>query len=366
MSWCVAKYLLAVVFLLQTTFVPQSALACTGITIKPKDGSVIFSRTLEFAIDTKSNLVVIPRNQTYVGTTPDGAPGRSWKNQYAMIGMSAFGMPITLDGFNEQGLHVGLFYYPSGYAQYMKYSPEVASETVAPWELGTYLLSNCANVEEARAAVKTVVVPPVVESHMGIVPGVHFVVTDAAGKSMVIEPTGGELKIHENPLGVMTNAPSFDWHMTNLTNYVNLSVNNVNELEIGTFDVHSAGQGTGLHGLPGDFTPASRFVRAAIFSKNAPAVETAREGVVQAFHLLNQFDIPPGSAVGITNGVKDFDYTLWTGSSDLKNLRYHFRTFDNSQIRMVDLKQCDLDAKEIKTYSIAGGQPIEDLTETAK
>jgi choloylglycine hydrolase len=126
------------------------------------------------------------------------------------------------------------------------------------------------------------------------------------------------------------------------------------------------GQGSGMLGLPGDFTPPSRFIRAVAFSQSALPVATAQEGVLQAFHLLNQFDIPKGAARSVDNGKKIADYTLWTSVSDLKNLRYHFRTFDNSRIRMIDMKKLNLDAKEIKTVSMAGQEVIEDLSDKAK
>ena len=95
------------------------------------------------------------------------------------------------------------------------------------------------------------------------------------------------------------------------------------------------------------------------------SVATAQEGVLQAFHILNQFDIPKGAARGMDNGKEIADYTLWTSVSDLKNLRYYFRTFDNSRIRMIDLKKMDLDAQEIKTISMAGQEVIEDLSSKA-
>ena len=130
---------------------------------------------------------------------------------------------------------------------------------------------------------------------MGFVPGVHYILTDARGRgSVVLEYVGGELKIHPNPLGVMSNSPTFDWHMINLSNYVNMTVSNVPKLDVAGTELKGLGQGSGMLGIPGDFTPPSRFVRAVAFSKSALPVLTAREGVLQAFHILNQFDIPRG------------------------------------------------------------------------
>jgi choloylglycine hydrolase len=339
--------------------------ACTGITLRPRDGSVIYARTLEFAADLKSNLIVLPRGQQFTGTTPSGEPGLRWTTKYASTGMNAFGLPLFIDGLNERGLAVGVFYFP-GYADYQKTTAADNARTLAPQELGAYLLGTCANVAEVTSAVHDVLVAAVPFAQLGEVPPCHYLVSDAAGNSLVIEYVGGELRLHNNPLGVITNSPTFDWHLTNLSNYVNLSVTNVPPLDVDGTRFRGFGQGTGMLGLPGDFTPPSRFVRAVAFAKSALPVDTAREGVLQAFHILNQFDIPKGAARGVEQGQTVADYTLWTSAADLTNRRYYFRTFANSRIRMLDLPAIDADAIRVLTIDITGEEEIENVTPTAK
>jgi choloylglycine hydrolase len=342
-----------------------TACACTGIRIKPMDGSVVFARTLEFADDLHSNVIVVPRERDSVGTAPGDKPGIRWKSKYGAVGTNAFGLPCIIDGLNEKGLAVGLFYFP-GYAKYQTVAETDFDRALAPWELGVYLLGNCSNVSEAIENIQKVRVGEAVQKDMGFVPPCHYILNDAGGRSVVLEYVDGVPKLHENPLGVMSNSPTFDWHLTNLRNYVNLTVTNVPPIDVAGIKVPGFGQGSGMLGLPGDFTPPSRFIRAVAFSQSAFPVATAKEGVLQAFHILNQFDIPKGSARAVENGREVADYTLWTAASDLKNLRYYFRTFDNSRIRMVDLKQMDLGDKEIKTISMAGEEVIEDVSERAK
>jgi choloylglycine hydrolase len=341
----------------------SSASACTGIRIRPQDGSVIVARTMEFAADIQSNVIVIPRQKDYVGMAPGNQPGLHWKSKYGVTGTNGFDMPAVVDGLNEKGLAVAIFYFPD-YAKYQKVTK--AEDAIAPWELPTFLLGTCANVKEAVEAVQSIRVVEVVQKDMGLTPPCHFMVADASGRYVVLEYVNGELNVHDNPLGVITNAPSFDWHLTNLRNYVNLSVTNVPPVAISGIKLASLGQGSGMLGLPGDFTPPSRFIRAVAFSQSALPVATAHDGVLQAFHILNQFDIPKGAARGVEQGKMVADYTLWTSVSDLKNLRYHFRTFDNSRIRMVDLKKMDLDAKEVTTFPMSGQEVIEDLVGQAK
>ncbi|WP_299470173.1 choloylglycine hydrolase family protein [uncultured Gimesia sp.] len=344
---------------------PSSSSACTGITIKPKDGSVIFGRTLEFAMDLQSNVIIIPRNKAYVGSAPDQKQGLHWNSQYGMVGMNAFDLPIIADGINEKGLHVGIFYFPD-YAEYQDVSTQELAKTISPMEVPLYLLGTCATVDEVTAKIKQIKVGKVVMPQMGGVPPFHYIVSDAGGKSIVLEYVNGKLNLHQNPLGVCTNAPTFDWHMTNLGNYVNLLTNNVAKIEIEGQTIQGLGQGSGMLGLPGDFTPPSRFVRAVAFSASVFPVDTAREGILQVFHVLNQFDIPKGAARGDENGKVSADYTLWTSVSDLKNQRYYFRTYDDSTIRMVNLNSFNLDGDQIQTISIQGQEQIIDVSGCAK
>lgn len=348
-----------------TAFGPSTAPACTGITIKPKDGSIIFARTMEFGTDFKSNIIVVPRGKEFVGTAPGNKSGLRWKSKYGVVGMNGFDLPIIADGLNEQGLHVGIFYFP-GFAKYQAVTANDIAQTLGPVEFPTYLLGTCATVDEAVAAAKRVKVGEVVFKEFGFIPPCHYIVSDASGQSAVLEYVAGELQIHSNPLGVMSNAPTFDWHMTNLSNYVTMTPRNIDKIDLAGKEIRGLGQGSGMLGLPGDFTPPSRFVRAVAFSQTALPVDKAQDGVLQAFHILNQFDIPKGAAREITNGKEVCDYTIWTCAADLKNMRYYCRTFENSRIRMVDLKVLDFDAKEIRTISIRGEEQIEDLSKTAK
>jgi hypothetical protein len=108
----------------------------------------------------------------------------------------------------------------------------------------------------------------------------------------VIEPLNKGLKIYDNPLGVVTNAPTFDWHMTNLRNYINLSATNVPAVDMGGITLAQFGQGSGLRGLPGDFTPPSRFVRAVAFSQSAFPSDTAAASRAAGLPYPQQFRHP--------------------------------------------------------------------------
>jgi choloylglycine hydrolase len=337
--------------------------ACTGIRLIAEDGTVVHARTMEFAIDIHSDVMMIPRGYARTGTTPDGKQGLKWKAKYASVGCNGVGLPVLFDGLNEKGLAAGTFYFPTS-AGYMLYTAADAGKTIAQWEVGSWILENFASVEEVKSNIGNIVVPAVVFGGWGFAPEAHYIVHDASGKSMVIEYVGGKLNVYENPLGVLTNTPTFDWHMTNLRNYVNFSMSSAPPVQLGAVKLLPTGQGSGMLGLPGDFTPPSRFVRAVAFSQSVFKPKIGDDAVLEAFHVLNQFDIPKGAA---REHDKDehgnilADYTIWTAASDLKAKKYYFRTYENSQIRMVDLTKMTLDAKDLVKISMKGGESVKSL-----
>lgn len=341
----------------------NAAHGCTGIRLMAEDGTVVHARTMEFANDIHSDVIMVPRGYARVGTTPDGKEGLKWKTKYASVGANGVGLPVLFDGLNEKGLAAGMFYFPTS-AGYMPYTAADAGKTIAQWEVGSWILENFASVEEVKANIGNIVVPAVVFSGWGFAPEAHYIVHDASGKSIVIEYVGGKLNVHDNPLGVLTNSPTFDWHMTNLRNYLNFSMTNAPPVQLGSVKLLPTGQGSGMLGLPGDFTPPSRFVRAVAFSQSVLKSKTGDDAVLEAFHILNQFDIPKGAAreqEKDAHGNILADYTIWTSANDLKAKRFYFRTYEDSHIRMVDLMRMNVDAKDITKISMNGAESITSL-----
>jgi choloylglycine hydrolase len=338
--------------------------ACTGIRLMPKDGSVIYARTLEFSPTMFfSNIIVIPRGVEFTGETPTGVPGLKWKAKYGMVGMDSLGLPLLTDGLNEAGLGAGAFFHP-GFANYEKFEEAKAARSIAPHDLTTWILSRFATVDEVKASLNQVSVVPVKAGPWGFVAPLHYIVHDKSGKSLVIEYLGGKLTTYDNPLGIITNSPAFDWHLQNLQNFINLGPVEIQPREILGMKIAPFGSGSGMHGLPGDFTPSSRFVRAAYLTAQSPQAGTAFEGIRQAFRILNQFDIPKGAHRTVADESKAmYGETVWTSAADLTNSRYFFHTINNRRVRMVDLKKVNLNGPAIMTISLKGDkEDVLDLT----
>lgn len=344
--------------------VSYSVFACTGIQLKSQDGTFISGRTLEFGIPINTVIDVIPRNYTFTGTLPDGSKGMSYNTKYGAVGGSLDNGIEVQDGLNEAGLSVGAFYFP-GYAGYSPVTDRNKSKALSPLQFPTWILTQFATVEQVKATLNNVVIVPTVYQAWGLVPPLHYVVYDKAGNSIVIEPINGRLVVYNNPLGVFTNSPTFDWQMTNLRNYINLSPINVSPVAVKGTELQQFSQGSGMHGIPGDFTSPSRFVRAAFFAATAMPTPNAQATVLQVFHILNQFDIPLGAVRDVSSGKMMPEYTMITIVRDPQNLNYYFKSYENQSINVIHLSSFDLNATSVKIISTDQPQLITDVSGSA-
>ena len=124
--------------------------------------------------------------------------------------------------------------------------------------------------------------------------------------------------------------------------------------------------GSGMHGLPGDFTPASRFIRAAFFSSLATPAKTSNDAIYDIFHILNHFDIPVGSVREKVGEIVFQDKTQITIARDPETLRYYFKTYDDQRIKFIDLTQFDLNSRFIKTLPLRPYKSSEDVSNQLK
>lgn len=316
----------------------QFSFACTGITLRTAKGNTVTARTIEWAAsDMNSLYVVVPRGYTSQSMTPDGATGMRFKTKYGYVGLAVEQSDFVTEGLNEKGLSAGLFYFPE-YGEYEPYSRENASRSMADLQLVSYILGTCATVDEVKEAVSGIKIHPIDPRASTI----HWRFTEESGRQIVLEIIDRKCIFYENELGVLTNSPSLDWHLTNLNNYINLNSGKISERQLGRLDMKAIGGGTGLLGLPGDFTPPSRFIRAAFFQCSAPVKENADDTVIQAFHILNNFDIPVGSQYAPGEQQPEIpSATQYTAASDLIGRKIYWRTMHNSNIRCIDLSAID-------------------------
>jgi choloylglycine hydrolase len=326
------------------------AYACTGITLKSSDGGVVVARTVEWALnDAQHNkILIVPRNKQFAGQTPEGYNGKKWTGKYGFVTLTAYGQPYGPDGMNEEGLYVGLYYLPD-FAEYAQYDSTKADNSMSIGDLMQWMLSSFSTVNEVMENLNSVIVVDVDNKEFGgaALP-FHFKIADPSGESKIIEIVNhGEIKTYDPYLGVITNSPTYDWHVINQRNYLALSTNPNSQMSFDGYSLKPLGGGSGLIGLPGDFTPPSRFVRAAAFTASCRPLDTSIDAVLESFRILDNFNIPLGAQVPKDHLPADIvSATQITSSSDLKNKVYYYHTMWNRQIRQINLAKIDFSTME--------------------
>ena len=334
----------------------HASLACTGISLTAADGSYIQARTIEWAYGAlKSEYVIIPRGEALQSYTPTGMNGVKFKARYGVVGLAVVEKEFIAEGINEAGLSAGLFFFPR-YGSYEAYESVDNPRTLADLQVVQWMLTQCATIDEVMEAVKRVRIVALEKTAV-----VHWRIGDPTGRQVVMEIVDGKVNFYENVVGVITNAPGFMWQITNLENYVNLRPGSATNYQLGGVILEPNGGSTAMHGLPGDFTPPSRFVRAVFFRNTAPTRATGLDAVLEAFHLLNNFDVP----IAIENPAEHNlpSATQWTSAIDLSSRTVYYKTAYNSTIRSIALDNIDFTRVKYASYplDVVQREPIEVL-----
>ena len=340
-------------------FAAADADACTGISLSALDGSQVVARTVEWAATPmQCGYVVAPRGHSHQSYTPTGENGLKYSSVYGYIGIYTEYEPFVVEGVNETGLSAGLFFFPQ-YGDYAPYDSAQNDKTLCDMQFVSWVLSQFSSIDQVKEALGKIDL--VTLNHK--IGAVHWRIAEPNGRMVVLEVVAGVPHFYENTLGVLTNAPGFPWHMTNLNNYINLEPGSAPDhvLKPG-ITLQPLGHGSGMLGLPGDFTAPSRFVRAAFYQTTSPVWDNGFETVVQAFHILNNFDIPIGSQhqkADIPKGMPSA--TQFTAATDQTAMRFYYRTAWNSNIRCIDLKKIDFRTVKYQSHPLdkVQEQPVE-------
>jgi choloylglycine hydrolase len=358
---CVSVTLAAMSFM-------QPADACTSFRIKAKDGTVVIGRSNEYGIDAHSQIVFEPVGREFTSKAPEGKPGKSWKTRYAFLGINGMGLSENFfEGMNEAGLSVEGLEFSDG--KYEQVDPKDAQIAVSCNDLVSWFLGNFATVDEVKKELPTVRIWGDVVPAFGVTLNLHFAVHDASGKCLVIEFINGEKKVYDNPIGVMTNMPELPWQLTHLRSYLNMNAFNPKPRDFEGTSITPTGEGSGWFGMPGDWSPPSRFVRMAYLVNTASQAKDVKEACNAAKHILNTVDIVLGS---IKVPMKDktgaevtaLEFTQWSVLNDLTNRVMHYYSYHDMNVKSIDLKKMAAGKiNTVKFIPMAGEFSSADMTD---
>lgn len=328
---------------------------CTIFHNTAANNAVIVGRAMDFGMQLDPVFYVQQRGTELLQTSYDltdyddqvelsNLPGK-----YGFVGVSVsnlilpFTDRIVVDGINEVGLNASILFIEN--TEFQK--PKDFKTTIFAPLMCNWALSQCGNIREAKEKLleHRFWFPKKLTSVLPM----YMALVDKNGDSIVVQFKDGEMKIHNNAVGVSTNGPWYPWHLENLSNYAHLSENtpepyNINSLQLDTKD------GSGLLGIPGDFTSVSRFIRVT-YEKYLMGQPLNNEAAYeQATHLLNSVDFGRGVKRGGSQDLNKYIYTRWSTIKDLDKKVLAIRTHKNMQYHAVDLSVIDFE--NISSYFI--------------
>ncbi len=331
------RCLLAVALVLQV----PTAHACTALMITDTKGNAYSGKTMEYASPLPFEMTYVPAGTKVVSIAPGKKPGLSFETKFPVLGVSAdagvgSGMNMMVEAANDQGLSVCSNEMPG--SQSPTGAGADAAKALASTDLALYLLGNFTSVAEVKHELERgafSVWLPEVPLMGNLAAPLHYILFDKTGAGIVIEYLNGKQNIHDNPVGVATNAPDFPWHLTNLNNYAQLNNVERNTGQFGTLKVGAPDSGNALANVPSSQIAAGRFVKAAYYTQFVRKANSSEEAVITLGHILNNFDRPYDlsidegySAEGGTPGTTSSEVTLFTWMNDKVRNLYFLRTID--------------------------------------
>ncbi len=314
---------------------------CTAINFFRGDN--YFGRNLDLERSYGERVVITPRNYKFpMRTLPE------LDSHYAMIGMATVvgGYPLYYEATNERGLSMAGLNFPDN-ADYKDYDD--TKENVAPFEIIPYVLGKCKDTAEAEKLLGNINVVKINFSDDLPLSPLHWIISDK-NKSITVESVKDGLKIYDNPYGVLTNNPTFDYHLMNMNNYMHLHEGVAQNRMAPERAFNNYSLGMGALGLPGDYSSASRFVRAVFIKEKSTFCESERESVSQFFHILSGVAMPKGCVM--TRDGK-YEYTRYSCCCNADKGIYYYTTYDNSTVTAVDMHRVDLEGEEVYRFTLA-------------
>lgn len=319
---------------------------CTAVTYKTKDH--YFGRTLDYEISYCETVAVTPRNFPF-----HFRKAGSLKKHYAMIGMASMAgdYPLYYDATNEKGLSMAGLNFPGN----ADYKPVMANrDNVAPFEFIPWILGQCGTVSEARDLLEHLNLVEMNFSDELPLAMLHWMISDRE-ESITVESVKEGLIVYDNPIGVLTNNPSFDYQMFNLNNYMSLSRNEPVDNFSKDLKLSAYCRGMGALGLPGDLSSVSRFVRAAFTKLNSVSGTSESESISQFFHILGSVAQQRGC---VYLGEGKYEVTMYTSCCNTDRGIYYYTTYENSRITGVDMHRENLNGSRTVSYPVIQRQQV--------
>ena len=319
---------------------------CTAATYTTKDH--YFGRNLDLEFSYNETVTVTPRNYPF-----QFRKVKALESHYAMIGMAFVvdNYPLYYDATNEKGLSMAGLNFPEN-ADYKQEAE--GKDNVTPFEFIPWILGQCSTIKEVKELLGRINLININFSEKLPLSPLHWMISDR-NESITVESVKEGVKIYDNPVGILTNNPTFDIQIFNLNNYVNVTREVPENRFSSAIALDAYSRGMGGIGIPGDLSSSSRFVKAAFTKLNSVSGTSESESISQFFHILGSVNQERGC---VRLAEDTYEITIYSSCCNVDKGVYYYKTYENSQITGVDMHNENLDSQSIVSYPLIKEQQI--------
>ncbi|USD62276.1 linear amide C-N hydrolase [Vibrio sp. SCSIO 43140] len=298
--------------------VSSIANACTNFNFSTDNGNTFIGRTMEWPGELKGKIAVVPRGHVFSES----------KTTHGFVGIE-HGEELFSSALNEHGL--------SGEALALAGAvfADEGQGDIRSGDVVRYVLANARSVDEAEKILQSTKVSVAAYDVVdGLHLGMHYAFNDGK-RAIVVEYLDGTgfPVITENKLGVMTNDPAY--HEQEALAGMMLD---------GYDGYHSAKARFSEETFASfDYSPIGRFQKMVGFNytMDQSQLKTDFDGVNRAWSMVNAVDIPQGTLYWRFASAEVPQFTSYSNVVDIANKDYYFRTYDNMDIRKIDVDSID-------------------------
>ena len=311
---------------------------CTAISYRRN--ASYFGRNLDLDRGYGERVVITPRNYKIKLRCENHII-----SHYAMIGMACVvdDFPLYFEATNEKGLSIAGLNFPEN-AVYYKFKK--GKINITPFEFIPWILSKCSCIDEVKNLIEKMNLINIDFSKNLPLSPLHWMISDNTS-SIAIEPLADGLKIYADPFEVLTNNPPFEFHKTNVSNYMGLSIGKATSQFKENIPMKNYSLGLGALGLPGDFSSVSRFIRAFFVKENSISNNDEKSNVNQFFHILKSVSMPKGCVLA----EGGFEYTRYSSCCNIEKGIYYYITYDDFKIKSVNMHDVNLNNSKLLYYN---------------
>lgn len=292
---------------------PSTADACTRVVYSGLDSLYVVGRSLDWKTPIPTNLYVYPRGVHKQSS--DRKDAIKWVSRYAAVYAVGYDGGVT-EGMNEKGLAInGLFCKGTVYENDdTRHRPPMSMAMFVAW-----LLDMNSTTDEVVAVLK---------KHDfniggatfdgGTVSALHWGITDASGKSALLEFDHGVVRVYEGDISAMTNDPNWPQMSAIIAYWEKIGGKNM---------------------LPGTVSSPDRCVRAHYFVNHVEKTGDAALGVSITRSVMGVSSVPYTYMI---QGEPNLSSTQWRSYANLRDLRYYFDIVTNDGLFYIDLNKVNL------------------------